>query len=823
MFNFIHVGRHSSLPLNSPKPRLSTERRANTLSGGQSATQITNIDQNSETFPHQESDQDCGDADTDIHFANSSRLQNSLRDTSMSSEPLETPAVGDEAPFYSARRQQFHDMMMMSSHQSHDQMRTSHDQMHQSHDRITRGRRMPKQTSFELIEATRTPQTAAMHRSSSSTAPVIVRSLDGQSNLHGNVSSDLLLNNPIHGQLVWKFNSNPSSSNVSQENILASSSHSDVNVPVSSPRVLVQPHHQHASNHHPRSPSNSNPLSQELQALMGIQNHHSPVATSNSHHAVNHQVISPSFHVGNYLEAVATPYATQRSCPVHRTLSGHSLSQGSCCHYCVVQPCNCHDQQCVVGVAPNITNGYPSQEHISPVVVGSNVNTHIPHHHHSNSYNNSGTDSRCTSRTSMRQPSAAGIVQQPPQLFPTAYPSTQNIAQQTFLSSSLYTPPRHPRQPPMVTRHLSLVTPQHDHTQAQGGHTPHRYSGYTTDGSGPDDVFQSFSEDHLLAAPERASTHPQVGTGAKSTRHQRSRVSQDPLSDHIDSTLTSNRRMAGHSGTRGSEISMEMPFMGGPAGAGMSEKSGSKHVWDVTTSQSGDLNDADSGFIGSAPHGINGETRRSFTPSASAKLQTCTELKKLPLSQPSMTSNSVSGFSHLPGAESSQKSKPKKKHPSSHNHEQENSVYEADPPSDDNIPVVYKDDDESWKSSTTRRSKDRAIKRGGVQYRSLRYERDRQIQRRGKPNRSSLQSFDGNTLDSLQLERASGRTSKHTPKSPGSTNGHGSAHSLRSKSSQDTLNTLAVSVPQGRNLQPVGGVGGHHHYRHTKDENGKPT
>jgi hypothetical protein len=391
-----------------------------------------------------------------------------------------------------------------------------------------------------------------------------------------------------------------------------------------------------------------------------------------------------------------------------------------------------------------------------------------------------------------------------------------------------------------------------DHTQAMssnygpgaGGHmhVPQRSSGYTTDGSGPDDVFQSFPEDHLLsvtAPPERSSTHPQSG-GSRSSRsasrpplHQRARMSQDALSssDHVESTALHRRTPGagggGHNSTAG--MSMEMPYVGPSPGSGNSvtEKSGSKHAWDVMTSQSGDLNDADSGFIGSAPHGINGEIRRSFTPSMSAKLTT--ELKKLPLSQPSLTTNSVSGLnSHMPGAEgsASQKTKAKKKRQSSRSSEQENrfSLHE-DPPSDDNIPVVYKDDDESWKSSTVKRNKERAITRGAVQYRSLRHERDRQIQRRGKPNRSSLQSFDGSTLDSLQLERV-GRTKHSSSKSPGtSVNGHGSAHSLKSKSSQDTLTTCST-VPrdqQGRSLQPGGsGHGHHHHYQHTKDEKGKP-
>ena len=827
---FVHLGRHSSLPLNSPKPRLSTERKANTLTSGQS---MTEIDQNSEKSPHQETDHDCDD--TDIHSAYPSRSQNGFCSTSVSSVPPETPAIGDEALLYSARQQQFHEEAhnMMSPYQSHDQMHRSHDQMHQSHDQLhqshdqaNRRHKMPKQMSFEQIEAARPTQTLIethrMHRSSSSTAPVRVRPLDagqsmGSAHLQGNnVSSDLLLNNLIHGQPAWKFNSNPSSSNVSQENILVSSSHSDVNVPVSSPRPPMQaPHHAHACNHHPRNHSNNNPLSQELQALL-----HNQSSPSNAHHAMNRHIVSPGFHLGgNYNEPTTLPYTTQRSCPVHRTHSGHSLSQGSGSHYCMVSPCTCNDQQYVVTPSNVMSSGYQSQEH-----------SNMPHiqHHHSYSYN-CGMDSRSISRTSMRQPQPqpqpqppSGTVQ-PPQIFPTAYPSMQNIAQPQFLSTlSSYTPPRHSRQP---ARHLSLVTPQ-DHTQ-QAGYVPQRSSGYTTDGSGPDDVFQSYPEDHLqLKAPERSSTHPQSGPSTKSaSRQQRARMSQGTLpSDLVESALPSNRRTpgGGHStGTRGSEISMEMSFVGPSTGAGNTEKSDSKHVWDVTTSQSGDLNDADSGFIGSAPHGINGETRRSFTPSMSAKLQT--ELKKLPLSQPSMTTNSVSSFSHMSGVEGSQKSKTKKKRPSSHTFEQENGLHE-DPPSDDSIPVVYKDDDENWKSSTTKRSKDRAITRGAVQYRSLRYERDRQIQRRGKPNRSSLQSFDGNTLDGLQLERPS-RTKQPSSKTPGSAmNGHGSAHSLKSKSSQDTLTNILIgsTVPQGRSLPPGVSGHGHHQYQHTKDENGKP-
>ena len=861
---------------------------------------MTDIDQNGEKPPHKETEHDYHhDEDTDVHSTNPSRSQNGFHNTSLSVSSVpptaEVPAIGDEALLYSPKQQQFHEeaRIMTSPYQSHDQMHTSHDQMHQSHeqlpqshDRATRGQRMPKQMSFEQIEATHPMQTVMeiqrMHRSSSSTAPVrVVRPLDaGQSTrstpLQGNntVSSDLLLNHiPIHGQLAWKFNSNPSSSNVSQENILASSSHSDVNIHESSPRPPVQAPPPHGSNHRLRNHSSSNPLSQELQALL-----HNQSSPSDSHHAMNRHVLNPSFHVGgsnfNFNEAVFPGFTTQRSCPVHRTHSGHSLSQGSGGHYCaVVQPCTCHDhQQYVIAPSSNIiSSGFQSQEH-------GNSTPHIQHHH-SYSYN-CAMDSRSVSRTSMRQlppppPPSSGMTTTtttvqpaPPQIFPTAYPSTQNIAQQPFLSSlpPTYTPPRHSRQHPAppTTRHLSLVATQQDHPQPNshgpgaGGrmHVPQRSSGYTTDGSGTDDVFQSYPEDHLLsvtaaAPPERSSTHPQTGGGSRSRSasrpqlQQRARTSQDALSssDHMESAALHRRTPGaggGYSstaGTRGSEMSMEMPPYVGPSpgGGGNStvEKSGSKHAWDVMTSQSGDLNDADSGFIGSAPHGINGETgRRSFTPSTSAKLST--ELKKLPLSQPSMTTNSVSGFnSHMPGAEgssSSQKSKAKKKRQSSRSSEQENrlSLHE-DPPSDDNIPVVYKDDDESWKSSTVKRSKDRAITRGAVQYRSLRYERDRQIQRRGKPNRSSLQSFDGNTLDSLQLERVS-RMKHSSLKSPGtSVNGHGSAHSLKSKSSQDTLTNILTcsTVPrdqQGRGLPAAGVSGhhGHHHYQHTKDENGKP-
>ena len=794
---------------------------------------MTEIDENSEKSPHQETNHDRDD--TEIHSANSSRSQNGFRSTSVSSVLPEAPAVGDEALLYSARQQQFHEeahnMMLPyqshdQMHRSHDQMHQSHDQLHQSHDRVSRGHRMPKQMSFEQIEAAHPTQsvmeTHRMHRSSSSTAPVRVRPLDagqsmGSAHLQGNnVSSDLLPNNFIHGQAAWKFSSNPSSSNVSQENILVSSSHSDVNVPVSSPRAPVQaPHHAHAhacNYHHPQNHSNSNPLSQELQALL-----HHQSSPSNTHYSTNRHIISPSFHVGvNYNEPTPLlPYTTQRSCPVHRTQSGHSLSQGSGSHHCVVQPCTCNDQQYSVVATNNLlSNGYQNQEH-----------SNAPHiqHHHSYSYN-CGMDSRSMSRTSMRQPQPpSGTVQQPPQIFPTAYPSMQNIAQPHFLSSlSSYTPPCHSRQP---VRHLSLATPQDPTQQQQPGLVPQRSSGYTTDGSGPDDVFQSYQEDYLQ--PERSSTHPQTGPSTKSaSRHQHSRMPQGALpSDLMESGLPSNRRtpVGGHgSGTRGSEISMEISLVGPSPGPGNMEKSGSKHVWDVTTSQSGDLNDADSGFIGSAPHGINGETRRSFTPSTSAKLQI--ELKKLPLSQPSMTTNSVSGFPHMSGVEGSQKSKSKKKRPSSHSFEQENGLHD-DPPSDDSIPVVYRDDDENRKSSTMKRSKDRAITRGAVQYRSLRYERDRQIQRRGKPNRSSLQSFDGNTLDSLQLERPS-RMKQPSSKAPGSAmNGHGSAHSLKSKSSQDTLTNMLIgsTVPQGRGLPPGVSAHGHHHYHHTKDENGKTT
>ena len=848
-FCILLTGRHSSLPLNSPKPCLSTEKRANTLSGGQSTSEI---DQNGEKSPYQETGRDSDDAD--ISPANSSRSQNDgFRNTalSVSSVPPEAPVIGDEALLYSAGQQQFHEEAhnMTSPHQSHDQL-------HHSHDQTTRRQRIPKQMSFEQIEAGHPMQTVMdthrMHRSSSSTAPVRVRPLDvaGQSTRStplqsNNVSSDLLPpnHNPINGQLAWKFNSNPSSSNVSQENILASSSHSDVNIPESSPRAPMQaPPHMQASNHRLRNHSSSNPLSQELQAL--LHNHSSP---NNLHPATNRHIFSPTFHVGgNFNEAAALPYTTQRSgCPVHRTHSGHSLSQGSGGHYGVAPThCTCLDQQQYsVVIAPTnniVSSGYQSQEHIS---------CNGPHiqHHHSYSYN-CGMDSRSISRNSMRQPAppSAGtstsiVTAQPPQIFPTAYPSMQNISQQPFLSSlPSYTPPRHSRQHAAPTRHLSLAT-QQDHTQ-HSMHVPQRSSGYTTDGSGPDDVFlQPYPEDHLLSItaagpPERSRTHPQTSEPMRSKSasrlQQRSRISQGALSsDHMQESASHRRTPVGGrstAGTRGSEMSMEIPYVGPSPGPGnSSEKSGSKHAWDVMTSQSGDLNDADSGFIGSAPHGINGETRRSFTPSISAMLST--ELKKLPLSQPSMTTNSVSGFnSHMPGAEGSpQKSKTKKKRPSSRSAEQENRLsVQDDPPSDDNIPVVYKDDDESWKSSMMKRSKDRAITRGAVQYRSLRYERDRQIQRRGKPNRSSLQSFDGNTLDSLQLERTS-RTAKHSSKSPGTANGHGSAHSLKSKSSQDTLTNIlacstAVAPQQGRGLQAAGvSAHGHHHYQRTKDENGR--
>ena len=656
-------------------------------------------------------------------------------------------------------------------------------------------------------------ETHKIHRSSSSTAPVAVRPLDPghsvRSSLQGNMSSDTLLNNFIHGQLAWKFNSNPSSSNVSQENILASS-HSDVNIPLSSPRPSVQTHHSRAYNHHPHRHSSSNPLSQELQAL--LQNRSSP---SNSHHVVNHQIVSPSFQLVRNFNEIAAPYSTQKSCPVHRTQSGHSLSQGSGCHCSVVQNYPCNDQQYVVTPHNTSNSPYQGQEQSRAPRI---------QHHHSYSYNCAMDSSRSASRTSMRQPTSSTVVQ-PPQIFPTAYPSTQNIAaQSTYLSSLSYTPPRHSRQPSRTpTRQLSLATP-HDHTQPAAGYVPQRSSGYTTDGSGPDDVFlHSYQEDHLqTAAPERSSTHPQVGPTAKSSRHQRARMSHDPLlSDHVESTMVPSSRRAPASsgqysaGTRGSEASMEMPFVG-VFGAGNSEKGGTvRHAWDVLTSQSGDLNDADSGFTGSAPHGINGENRRSFTPNTSAKLQT--ELKKLPLSQPSMACNNVNGFAHQSGAEASPK---KKKRPPSHSFEQENRLRVDSQSDDDDFPVVYKDDDDCRKPSAVRRAKDRAITRGAIQYRSLRYERDRQIPRRSKPNRSSLQSFDGNTLDSLQLERAASKTKQHhvTPNSLDFVSGNGSVHSLRSKSSQDTL-TVVSSVPQKRSpLQP--GMGNHHHHQGNSEENG---
>ena len=159
---------------------------------------------------------------------------------------------------------------------SHDQMPQSHDQSFQSHDhsprlnsimqseasqRHVRTKHMPKQASFDQIEYNNAPPPAVegrrIHRSSSSnTTNVVVRPLEVHPLGSGNISD--LHHNPICGQTAWRFNSNPSSGNVSQENILASS-HSDVSIPTSYPRGSVRPlpppYHQRAgSNSHRYSP-----------------------------------------------------------------------------------------------------------------------------------------------------------------------------------------------------------------------------------------------------------------------------------------------------------------------------------------------------------------------------------------------------------------------------------------------------------------------------------------------------------------------------------------------------------------------------------------
>ena len=316
-------------------------------------------------------------------------------------------------------------------------------------------------------------------------------------------------------------------------------------------------------------------------------------------------------------------------------------------------------------------------------------------------------------------------------------------------------------------------------------------------------MFHSYSEDHHFTVPERSSTHPQVSNGTSKMANFRIRVHQDSISNQTENF--GSRRTPGHSVTRGSEVSMEIPYIG-PAAVTVAEKSSSKHVWDVPSHSGGELNDSDSGFIGSSPHGETG--RRSFTPNTTARIHN--ELKKLQQQQsppPVMLTNAKGSSSKGSMTESPAKQfRQSKKKPSSISREPDNG--DEDSLSDDNFPVVYKDDDNDAKwSSLVKPNKDkersRAIIRGAVQYRSLRYERDKQPHRR-KPNRSSLQSFDGNTQDSCRPKHVA-------PKSPGT----GSSHSLKSKSSQDNLTNLQTGVPhQVRDVQQ-------NNHQHSQYDNGK--
>ena len=715
-----------------------------------------------------------------VNLERSSKPRNSSSARSDSTVPSETADIQQLFPEQPPKP---HDQSEDQSHDSSASLLQLPDQLESS-----QRRRMPKQMSCELIEAVHhtapIPDVRRMHRSSSSnTATSGVRSLESHSlasSLHGD-----LLHNPIIGQRAWRFNSNPSSGNVSQENILGSS-HSDVGTPVSNQRVLVRPHHHpHPQPYHQRAFSHTHTFPQDQPAVP--YHVHSP---SGSYHAVNHQ-ISSVYPMRDFSEAL--PPHSNHSCQASQhAQSGQSLSQTSCCHYCTVQPCTCQ---------PYVANGYQSQEQLAGSI-------HAHHHHHPQQQQHSGgsvaggpvcvncgsSESRCASQASVRPQMQAVAAVQPPQNFPTAYPSMQNISQQPFAPSSFSIPHQTTWHPP-PTRHLSLVTPTHDHQ----GHVGHHYSGYGTDGSG-DDVFHSYSEDHHLTAPGRSSTHPQVSNGTSKMANFRVWVPQDSISKQTESL--GSRRTPGHTGPRGSEVSMEIPYVGP---APVAEKTSSKHVWDVPSHSGGELNDSDSGFIGSSPHGDT--SRRSFTPNTTTRIHN--ELKKLQQqSPPPVTISNGKSSSKVTVSENSAKQfRQSKKKASSISREPGNG--QEDSLSDDDIPVVYKDDDNDAKWSSLvkpgkEKDRSRAIVRGAVQYRSLRYEREKQLHRR-KPNRSSLQSFDENPPDNCRPKHSA-------PKSPGT----GSSHSLKSKSSQDNLTNLQTGVPpQARNVQQSS--------QHSQYDNGKLT
>ena len=560
------AGRHSSVPQYSQNPRPSTEKKASTFPGGQSLTQVTDV-----TLNHEHQETSCGDSDK-LLMNTSSTLQPQNSTSTRSTTTLPFSAV-EESSSYSV------------SVTHSEQAPLSHDQMHQSRDPshdppldtftyqpvvLSSRRGMSKQIScdeqlFAVHAAVRT--TPGMYRSSSSAAtcaPVGLQLGDRHSvgsSMHSNIS-DLPPAHPVSGQLAWRFSSNPSSSNVSQENILASS-HSDVNVPTTSnPRVLVQPH----SHHHPPTHGN-NTLSQQ-----GIpHNHHC------CHHAVNQQ--GQSFSVGGSCEAslhANSNHSCHSTMPHAAAAASASLSQCSCCQcgaavlpHSVCQRCSCQQH-------PDASNCF---QHTDQPVAG----------FHSHLYGggcNGSTDSRCASRASSVRPPAQF------QHFPSAYLSSQNSFHQQLIPLS-FAPPR---QSQTRTRHLSLIS-QHDR-----GHVPHHFSGYGTDGSG-DEVFHPSSEDHSRTAPERSSTHPQVANGASKMIQSRRRVSQDPLHD---STTVHTRRIPGHSGTRMNRVPMETPFVG-PA---ISEENNSKNTWDIA-SHASDFND--SGFFGSTPHGTSGESVKYST------------------------------------------------------------------------------------------------------------------------------------------------------------------------------------------------------------------
>ena len=753
---FCSSGRHASLPLNSPKPHPKTEKRANTLTEGQSLTQITDTNSNEVNPPHQET------AGSDKHDSQPGELLNTtvpphstLRSTT--NGPVEESILASDD--YSAQ-QQFPDQE--PGPLSHDLMQDLMSLL-SSQPESPQKKRILKQMSYEQIEPShvaRVPMsdTQRMHRSNSSntTTSVAVRTLDSHSlgsSVHDNISS-LPAHHSIIGQPAWRFNSNPSSGNVSQENMLLASSHSDVNVsPVYHPRMLTRPHMQQPLHHnHQRAYSNSHVYALEQRGVSPFTPH-SPA----SRHTVNqHQLNPASFSTGHYIED--QQYATRHGylpMPHIGGGGGRTLSQSSCCQLCTMQPCVCqHDSL------------HASQEHVVP--------TGIHNHYRQGSGTgfNSGAESRCNSRASTK----LQTVVQPPQSFPTAYPSCQNIANQPLFSMIAQS-----HQPP--TRHLSLIAPG-DHHQTRDGQ---RFSGYTTDGSG-DEVFHTYSGEHLATAPERSNTHPLVANGASKAIKSRVRTSQDHLGDRSEST-TSKGVSPGHSRGGGSEISMETAHVGPGA---ITDKSNSKHVWDML-SHSGELNDSDSGFNGSASHGINGDSgRRSFTPSTNARIRN--ELKKLPQSPPPTFPSNGGCSSHAAELEALRQTKQlAKKKSSSANYDQEN---DADIQSDDNIPVVYKDDenDERWK-----KRKGRAIVRGAVQYTSLRYDRDKKIHRR-KPTRNSLQSFDGNTLDSLDVTMKAKNAAGQAL--PGLANG--SAHSLKSKSSEDNIASSLAALHHQRSRDDKG-------------------